>query len=478
MSAKVAISLVGQRRYWPLLVAQSLGAFNDNFFRYALVTLVAFQGLTVFSLDREVLVPIAASLFTVPMFLFSAPAGRLADRIDRAQQMRIMKFAEIWLMLTAAAGFILAEPLLLMVTLFFMGVQSAFFAPARNSALPTLLQPDELVAGNAMISGTLNISVLLGIGLGTEFIVRTQGPEIVGAGLVAMAVLGWLAMRQLPPARPEKETGRRPLLSLYGNWLNYPERLFGKNAGLRRMWNYICRPLFTLIFPLYVLVVDFVMALWRLRDHPNVARPLFGVAWFWMLAASIVTLMPNFAISVLGTDQTAVLLFSAIFVVGAAIGAILCGALSGKGDALPFSIAGALGLVIFTTDIAFLTWNNAPVLDGQALTPGLEFVQDPANRRLIIDLLLAAISAGLFVVPLQAMSQRRAPPELRGRILASGGILNALTATLGNFTLAALALLSLPLQSAFLYIAGVSLIVAIVAFVRMLKLRGQTPSPS
>ena len=83
MSAKIAAQLVTQRRFLPLLVAQSLGAFNDNFFRYALVTLITFEGLTMFGLDRLTLVSVAASMFTVPIFLFSAVAGRMADKFDR-----------------------------------------------------------------------------------------------------------------------------------------------------------------------------------------------------------------------------------------------------------------------------------------------------------------------------------------------------------------------------------------------------------
>ena len=435
MSARIAVSLIGQRRYWPMLVAQSLGAFNDNFFRYALVTIVTFQSVSLFGLDSELLVPIAASAFTLPIFLFSAIAGRIADKFDRSKMMRFAKFAEIWLMVIAAAGFILREPLLLIITLFFMGVQSAFFAPAKNSALPTLLGPHELVPGNAMISGLLNISVLVGIGFGTVIITREFGPEIVGGGLVFMAVLGWLAIRQLPPAP-------------------------ASNPDMPLTLNFVW---------------EIVRVLRSTLGHPDVLRPLLGAAWFWMLAASVVTLIPNFARSVLGTDETAVLLFSALFTIGAATGAILCGALSGKGDALPFTVA---GLVLFNVDIALITWNNPPLLAGADLVPGMEFVQDPANRRLLIDLVLAAVSAGLFVVPLQAMAQRRAPADLRGRLLSAGGLLNAATATLGQFTLAALALLGLPLQSAFVYLAAISLIVAIVAFFRMLKLRGTSPSPS
>lgn len=416
MSAKVAVSLLGQRRYLPLLVAQALGAFNDNFFRYALVTLVAYQGMTVLDLPSAVLVPVAATLFTLPIFLFSAMAGRVADVFDRTRVLRFTKFAEIWLMLLAGTGFVLNSPWILMGTLFLMGVQSAFFAPAKNAALPTLLAPHELVPGNALISGSLNMAVLIGVGFGTVLVTRAGGPELVAGILVVVAIAGWLSARALPPAP-------------------------AATPGLKVSFNFI-----------FEIVRVFSYAL----KAPDVLRPLIGTAWFWMLAASIVTLMPNFARDVLAADATVVLLFSALFTIGAAIGAVLCGTLSGKGDALPFSIAGAIGLVIFPLDVAWQTMGNPPVPADAALASSAEFLANSSNWRLIADLGLAAVSAGLFVVPLQAMAQRRAPAALRGRLLAAGGILNAFTASLGQATLAILALMSLPIPTAFVLIAVVS----------------------
>lgn len=437
MSAKIAVNLIGQRRYWPMLVAQSLGAFNDNFFRYALVTIVTTLGVTVFALDSSIMVPIAASAFTLPIFLFSPIAGRVADKVDRTKMMRFAKFAEIWLMLLAAAGFILNQPLFLIATLFLMGVQSAFFAPAKNAALPTLLEPHELVAGNAMISALLNISVLVGMGLGAILILRLNGPEMVGAGLVGVAVLGWITMRQLPPAP-------------------------ASNPDMKISFNFIAELFSVLRFTL---------------DYPRVLWPLLGASWFWMLAATVVTLIPNFAQTVLGADALMVPVLGAIFTVGMIIGATICALFTGKGEALGFSIAGAFGLVIFTVDLAIHTWGYSHPA-GLPLTPAVEYITDPANRRLVIDFLGAAISAAIFVVPLQAMSQRRAPAESRGRLLAAGGVINAGTATLGQFSLAGFAALSLPLQTGFIFIGSVSLIIGIVTIIRMRQVSGQTPSPT
>lgn len=434
MSAKIAAQLVTQRRFLPLLLAQSLGAFNDNFFRYSLVTLVTFGGLTLFDLERSMMVPIAASLFTFPIFMFSAIAGRMADKFDRTRIMRFAKFAEIWLMAIVALGFFLEQPLLLMVALFLMGTQSAFFTPAKNSALPTLLTSGELVPANALLSGLLNVSVLVGIGLGTWLVMQSFGPELVGLGLVVMAILGWLAIRRLPEAKASQ--------------------------------------------PDMPLSLNFIWETFRVLGYafkaPQVLRPLLGAAWFWMLAASIITLMPVFTASVLGADESVVLLFSALFTIGAAIGALLCGALSGEGDALPFSITGAIGLVVFTVDVALVTWSNPLVPEGAALIAADAFLADKSNWRILIDLGLAAISAGLFVVPLQAMAQRRAPAELRGRLLAAGGIMNAATATLGQFTLAGIALMQLPIQMAFLMIAFISGLAVLFILWRLNLRRGAT----
>ncbi len=66
---------------------------------------------------------------------------------------------------------------------------------------------------------------------------------------------------------------------------------------------------------------------------------------------------------------------------------------------------------------------------------------------------------------------------MRGRLLAAGGIMNAATATLGQFTLAFIAMGSLPIQTAFLLIAAGSLGVAAVTAWRLAlrRKRGNAP---
>lgn len=431
MSAGIAWRLARTRRFAPLWAAQVLGAFNDNLFRYALVALVAYQGFTVMGFDRATMSAVAANAFTVAIFLFSALAGQIADKYDRMAIMRRMKFLEIFLMLGAGAAFLLGVPALLLATLFLMGVQSAFFIPARNTSMAVLLEREELVPGNALVSGAVNVAILAGAVGGTALIGASWGPAAIGAILVVIAVVGWLSVRPGPPVPPSA-------------------------PDLKIRWN---------------IVVETVRVLRFALGDPPVFRPLLGVAWFWTMGAAVLAALPLFTRDVLGGEPTVVSLFQLIFTVGAALGAMTCGVLSRGGDALPFSLLGAAGLAGFSIDLALYTAGRPPAA-ADALVGIGGFLADPGNHRIMIDIAGAAFSGGLFLVPFQAMIQHRAAPERRGRILAASGILNGGAATLGPMVLILISMLALPLQGVFWFVAGGSALAGVFIFHRLsLRLR-------
>jgi acyl-[acyl-carrier-protein]-phospholipid O-acyltransferase/long-chain-fatty-acid--[acyl-carrier-protein] ligase len=303
-------------------------------------------------------------------------------------------------------------------------VQTAFFIPARTSAMPTLLKPTELVTANAMMSGPINVAILGGAIGATLMITQSWGPYAVGAILIAMAVLGWLGARQGAPA------------PAYDPDLKVSLNIFAETARM-------------------------LAFLWRAGA---VLRPALGVAWFWMMSAAVLTVLPLFARSTLGADEGVVAVFQVLFTLGAVTGALACGALNRGEDALIFTVIGAAGLVIFPADIAFYTagWNAPGELMGVAA-----FLEAPEHRRILIDLFMAAVSGGLFLVPLQAMTQRRADPERRGRLLAACGIVYGAAATLGPFILFVLARIGLPVSAAFWFVALGSLGAAVYAIRRM-----------
>jgi acyl-[acyl-carrier-protein]-phospholipid O-acyltransferase/long-chain-fatty-acid--[acyl-carrier-protein] ligase len=130
-------ALLGTRRFLPLLITQLLGAFNDNLFKNALVILITYVLAERSGLDARVLVVLAGGILIFPFFLFSATAGQLADKYDKARLARYIKLAEIVIMLAAGVGFWLGSVTLLMGVLFLMGAQSAFLGPSSSASCRT-----------------------------------------------------------------------------------------------------------------------------------------------------------------------------------------------------------------------------------------------------------------------------------------------------------------------------------------------------
>ena len=90
--------LLTQRRFAPFFWTQALGAFNDNLFKNALLLLVTYSAGGLFGLSSDVVVNLAAMLFILPFFLFSAIAGQVADRYEKSTVIRWIKFAEVVIM--------------------------------------------------------------------------------------------------------------------------------------------------------------------------------------------------------------------------------------------------------------------------------------------------------------------------------------------------------------------------------------------
>jgi len=194
------IPLFFQRRFLPMWTALSLGAFTDNMLKQALSIALVYGVITAPLISNDDALPIVGSLFPIAMLLFSTLSGQIADKYETSLMFRRTKLAEFILMILAAIGFLLESGGILILTLFLMGAQSAFFSPARTGAMPKYLAADELVRGNALCGGGLFVSVMLGIVIGGLLVVQENGRVVVAVILVAAALAGWLAIRLAPPA--------------------------------------------------------------------------------------------------------------------------------------------------------------------------------------------------------------------------------------------------------------------------------------
>lgn len=81
------------KRFLPLFLTQFLGAFNDNFFKNALIILITYRAYRLGGLDSKMMVAICSALFILPFFLFSSIAGQLTDKFSKTQ---VARWTKLW----------------------------------------------------------------------------------------------------------------------------------------------------------------------------------------------------------------------------------------------------------------------------------------------------------------------------------------------------------------------------------------------
>ena len=165
--------LLYKRSFAPFFCTQFLGAFNDNFFKTAVLTALTFDTVSWTSININLLNNLIAGIFILPFFLFSASAGQIADKFEKSQLIRIIKVAEVIIICIASIGWYTHNIIILMLAIMAMGIQSAAFGPIKYSYLPQHFDSEELLILNKRIllsfkipgpiltgsSGLLNLSM-------------------------------------------------------------------------------------------------------------------------------------------------------------------------------------------------------------------------------------------------------------------------------------------------------------------------------
>jgi 1-acyl-sn-glycerol-3-phosphate acyltransferase len=420
-------SLLGQRRFAPFFWVQFLGAGNDNLFKFAFTVLVTYQTGATTGMDPKLVVNLIAALFILPFLLFSATSGQLADKYDKRRLIGFVKSLEIAIMALAFYGFVGPSVPVLLACTFLMGVHSTLFGPVKYAYLPQHLGERELTGGNGLVEMGTFVAILLGNVAGGLLIgIPGDGPRWVALGCVATAVLG-RALAHFVPASPAVD----PQLRI--NWNPFTETW----ANLKLA-----------------------------RENLVVFRSLLGISWMWFLGAIFLTQFPALSKDVLhGNEQVASLLL-VVFSVGIAIGSLLCETLSRRHVEIGLVPLGAIGMTVFAVDLYFAA-GAVPGASGASGAAGYsvgQFVSVAAHWRVIADLALLALFAGLYSVPMYALIQSRAQPSHRARIIAANNILNALFMIASSVMAGALLSAGFTLPQLFLVTGLVNAVVAAYIF--------------
>lgn len=415
-------NIMMQKRFLPHFITQFLGAFNDNLFKNALVILITFKAYSFAGVDTEKLVALCSGIFILPFFLFSAMAGRMADKYSKSRLIFFIKVLEILVMILGAIGFILENMVILLAVLFLMGLQSSFFGPVKYSILPQLLKEEELVTGNAYVETGTFVSILLGtIAGGVLITVPGHGNWLVSAILICVAGAGCLASRNIIHLKPAA-----------------PDLIIGKD--------------------LFSPTLEILKITRRTR---SVFLSILGISWFWFLGAAILSLLPPYCKNVLKADASVVTFFLALFSIGVGIGSILCERLSFRKLELGLVPVGSIGISVFAFDLFLTGVPGISFTDPDIAVTVTSLLSSWPGLRISLDLFMFSVFGGFFIVPLYTLIQQRSEKQERSRVIAGNNILNALFMVGSALFLVGLFSLDLTIPQIFLILSLLNIGVAI-----------------
>ena len=377
--------LLSTRRFLPMFITQFFGALNDNVYKQALLLVITYGWINQQAADVSTLNNLAALLFILPYFIFSATAGQIADKFERSQLIRGIKVLEIVIMLIGSAGFLLGNLWLLLLALFMMGTHSTFFGPIKYAILPEILKPNELMSGNALFQSGTSIAILVGMILGGAVISMSQGNLIwISLTVVIIAVLGYLSSRFILKQQ-----------------VSSPE--------LKIDWNFFRTSFQTLQYA---------------KSLPLIFMILLGNSWYWFYGATYLTQIPQLTQQNLHASENVVSLLLTFFSVGIGVGSLLCRRIGGSEVNIKMVPIGAIGLTLFAFYLA-LSLAFVPERTGAMMNVADMFNHGAIYYHVMLAVTLLGISGGFYIVPLYAMMQAYSPRSHRARVVAANNILNA-----------------------------------------------------
>jgi len=421
-----SLRLLRQRNFLPLFATQFLNAFNDNLYKTAMVMLVTYR---IFEdpAKEGVFNAAAGAIFILPFFLFSALAGQLADWRDKARIIRLVKSAEIAIMVVGGIGLIIHSIPLMLAALFAMGVHSAFFGPIKYAILPQHLEPEQVLPGTGLVEATTYLAILIGTiaggalqGLVNDGVLPSW---TMAAVVLVLAVIGRATASYVPPAPSETP--------------NQTIDLHVVRSSIR--------------------LVAATMHI------PRLFLAIIAISFFWAMGTVLAAQFPPLVKNVLEADEGVATMMLATFSVGVALGSVLINRLLKGKVSARFAPVSALVMGAFVVDLYWTVLHWVPRPGPELLTLG-EFVVMGQAERLLLDLFGVAIAGGMFVVPLYAFLTTTVPKSETARTVAANNIVNSAAMVASAGLLALLLHLGLSVATSLLMVAVGSLGAAYLAW--------------
>ncbi len=360
------------RGFVSLISAQLLGAFNDKGFM-TLITL--YLSAHVAPSEKSFYIAVATALFITPFILFSTYCGYFADKFSKRTIMLAVKCWEIFIMFFGLAAFYFQSMPALFGALFCLGIHSTLYSPAKYGILPEILTDEELSNGNGILELTTFVSIIAGT-IAASLLFKFFKTDLYYASFIfiAIACMG-LCLTYFVPRVPPSGVSEPFRFNFIG----------GVYDELKRA--YKDRALFL---------------------------TLAAITFFWLLATAINNNIITYSKDMLQISEDQMGFLLAALAIGIGFGSGLAGKMSG--DMVEFGLVplGSIGMTMFLFDLNF----------SHGYVKAFFFNPNASNFHMIrtgFDLFMIGLFAGLFMVPLHAYLQVKAPNGETGRII---GLMN------------------------------------------------------
>lgn len=197
------IDLLRRRPYFRRLWLGEVVSLLGDWMSLVAVSLLAMhKGGSVLSLGIVLVAHI------LPVALLAPIAGTLADRLDRRRQLVGAAVIQSALTLAIAAAAAAGNVVLVQVLIFVRASIGAFFAPAQSAAIRRVVEPDELLVANTLMSSTW--SVMFAVGMAVGGAIAALGPTLallIDASSFAVAALLLLGLPSMVAEGAPRDEG-------------------------------------------------------------------------------------------------------------------------------------------------------------------------------------------------------------------------------------------------------------------------------
>jgi MFS family permease len=341
-------------KWLPLFSTNFLGVYNNNFFQ-TMIFLLAIKWVA--KGNDTLIVPLASGLYVVSYIFFSPYAGKLAKTMQKKRIIIVSRMFEFLLFIIGSIGFYIGSVVIVMAVIFFLGLISTLFSPAKYGLIRD-------IGGNEGISfgtGTLEMFTFFGALVGP--LVATVVSDHYNFYVVTTMFLSVSALS---------------LLSIYKLQVTESEPMKYCNDTIN---------------PIRFVIESFRWA----KTISGMNFVIAGLASFWMIGSLLRLTIIKHCPDALGMTNTQMGYVLSISAIGIGLGSYLAGIISKGKVELGLTPIGGLGMTITLSILYFL---------------------QPSGIIFTIFIFFTALFCGVFMVPLSAFVQSSVEGRKQGDMIA------------------------------------------------------------